>query len=119
VAEEHKDMSVRAKAALLDSATATVSWADDPAIQPGTPLAEYLPLADSLGVFEALRRVAEKGEPEHLHTSMVSTLRGSVSLVVSLHRLPDGQVLMLSEHGWQAECREPGAPKGRPRHRSR
>lgn len=117
-AAEHHE-GVKARVAVVDPSDATVLWANDPEISRGAGLIDFLPMAESLGVLDALKAVAESGRPRHLHTGVVSMSRGSISLVVSLHRLPDKTVIVISEHGWQATPRDKGGSSVRERHRSR
>jgi len=98
----------RAQAILIDPGTMTVVWANEAASEalpdrgrdslPGLPVDQVFPLAGQLGVPEALRAVAETGATEHLRADVFAMSRRSVSLVVSIHRLPDGKLLLLAEH---------------------
>lgn len=90
----------------------TVQWLNESAAQDSTvevgedrgiSLIEAVPMAELLGLPDALRRVHETGIAEHLSTGLVSTTRGSVALVTSVYRLPDGQLLVLTENAWQPE----------------
>lgn len=62
---------------------------------------DAVPMAAALGVAEALRSVAESGVAQHLQADIVSTSKGAMALVVSLYRMPDGNVLALAENTWQ------------------
>jgi hypothetical protein len=103
---------VATQAILVDPRTMTVLWANeaaweaapggDEAAAPGASVERVLPMAQTLGVPEALRDVSETGIARRLHAAVVSTSRGGVSLVVSIHRLPDGTLLLLAEHAWRA-----------------
>lgn len=109
---EEPNAPVRAKAVLIDPESMTVLWMNEAAAQDhsggsacsvvGTSVAEAVPLADTLGIPEALCKTAETGEAQHLRADLVSTSRGSVLIVASVYRLPDGRLLLLMEHGWQA-----------------
>lgn len=108
--EDEKDIAVRAKVALIDPASMTVVWsnASDTPNQPeqgemtaaGAAVEQVVPMAAALGVPEALRRVAEIGLPQHLRADLFSTSRGSMALTASIYRLPDGKLLVLTEHTW-------------------
>jgi hypothetical protein len=97
------DAPVRAKAVLVDPATMTVLWANEAAEHdvPDRPLEQAIPLAESMGVPESIKSVAETGVPRHLRTNLVSTGRGDMAIATSVYRVPDGTVLVLSEHTWQ------------------
>ncbi len=102
---------VKTKAILIDAASMTVLWMNEAALQDlseydaasvaGVPVAEGVPLSDILGAPEALRAVAETGVPQHLRANLVSTSRGSMVIVASVYRLPDGNLLLLIENAWQ------------------
>lgn len=118
---------VKTKAVLIDPVSMTVVWmneaaahdARDPGSAVGAPFAEANPMPDVLRVPEALREVATTGVPRHLRTGLVSTARGSLAVVVSIYRLPDGMLLMLSDNAWAAEHSRPTGERprrgGRPR----
>lgn len=100
----------RVKAVLIDPDSMTVLWmnesaseaiAEDKGPAVGVSVEQAVPMADSLGVPEALRAVAETGVPEHLRVDLVSTSKGSVTMVVSVYRLPSGELLVLTENSWQ------------------
>jgi hypothetical protein len=99
------DAPVRAKAVLFDPAAMLVLWTNEgtpPAdVAPTTSLEQAIPLAESMGVLESIKSVAETGVPRHLRTNLVSTGRGDMAIATSVYRLPDGMVLVLSEHAWQ------------------
>ena len=108
----------RTKAILVDPATMTVVWMNDQAARalpdqhvgaaPGVPIEQVVPMAESLGVRDAVRGVADSGMPRHLRTDLVSTSRGTVTIVISIDRLPSGEVLVLTENAWQAGRDVPG-----------
>jgi hypothetical protein len=68
----------------------------------GDTVEQVVPMAEALGAPEALREVAATGEARHLRADVVSTTRGSMALVTSVYRLPDGTLLVLSENTWVA-----------------
>lgn len=119
-----RDVPVKAKAVLIDPQSMTVVWVNeaasdgDPGDVRGTltrsSIDRFVPMAEALGVPDALRSVAETGVARHLRADLVSTVRGSVAMVVSLYRLPDGMVLVLVENAWKMAERN-----ARPRHGSR
>lgn len=118
----HADAAVRAKAALVDPATMTVLWSNEPAEQgaPARTLEQVIPLAESMGVLDAVGSVAASGAPRHLRTSLVSTGRGDMEIATSVYRLPDGTVLVLSENAWQPrDGRDGTAGSSRPKRRKR
>jgi hypothetical protein len=106
-----RDVPVKAKAVLIDPQSMTVVWANeaagesDPVGAPSEPAAtsidRFVPMAEALGVQEALRSVAETGVARHLRADLVSMARGSVAMVVSVYRLPDGMLLVIIENAWQ------------------
>lgn len=105
------DAPVKAKAVLIDPQSMTVVWANEAASEgdlgkargalPGASIDGVVPMAEALGVPEALRTVAESGVARHLRADLVSMSRGSVAMVVSVYRLPDGMLLVLIENAWQ------------------
>jgi len=133
--EGHSEMSgdeqaipVKAKAVLIDPASLTVVWMNESAAQGlgdphghatgDVPLESVVPMAESLGVPEAVRAVADTGVARHLQTKLVSTTRGSVTIVMSMYRLPDGPVLLVIENAWQPRESAGGGSRrstGRPR----
>ena len=119
------DAPVRAKAALVDPASMTVRWTNDPDTCPGPgdpapPIAEAVPMAEALGVPEALADVARTGVARHLQADVITTHKGSMALVASVYRLPDGMLLVVSEHTWQpAKGRADASGTRRPGRRSR
>jgi len=103
---------VKAQAVLIDPASMTVPWAST--AEPGTPLERVVPMAEAMGVPEALRAVAQTGVAQHLQADVVSMTRKSVELVVSIYSLPDGTLLMLTERaarGAPGQRRERFAPR--------
>lgn len=112
---ESRETPVMAKVALVDPATMSVLWLnesakkdlsdDASAAMPGVPLVDGLPLAETLGLPAALNAVAQDGAPRHLHTDLVSTAKGSMSIATSVYRLPDGQLLVVTENAWSADRR--------------
>jgi hypothetical protein len=109
-ADERND-PVKAKAVLVDPQSMTVLWMNESAAQDysdgesgsqaGVPLDQAVPMAEDLGAPEALRIVADTGVAQHLRTDLVSTSKGSLAIVTSVYRLPDGKLLMLTENAWQ------------------
>lgn len=75
-----------------------------------------VPMAESLGVREVPRSVADTGVARHLQTKLVSTAQGSVTVVISMYRLPHGQVLLVMENAWQPATKRGG---GRPNQKGR
>lgn len=127
---DDQETPVRAKAALVDPKSMTVLWTSETGSQAlsdtnggpasGVPLDEAVPMADAMGVPEALREVADTGMTRHLRADLVSTARGAMALVTSIHRLPDGRLLVMTEQTWHAGQGK-GDPTGprRPGRRSR
>jgi len=119
-----RDAPVKAKAVLVDPQTMTVVWANEAASEgdvgeagrtlPGASIERFVPMAAALGVPEALHSVADSGIARHLRADLVSMARGSVAMVVSVYRLPDGMLLVIIENAWQMAER-----KLHPRHGSR
>lgn len=105
-----RDTPLRAKAVLIDPASMTVAWMNASALKDlsgredsvlGLPVEQAVPMAEMLGLPEALRTAAETGVAQHLRTDLVSTAKGSVEIVTSVYRLPDGKLLVLTENAWQ------------------
>jgi hypothetical protein len=128
-ADNGQGTPVRAKAVLVDPASMTVVWMNESASQsapeaagaaPRTLIEQVVPMAAAMGVPEALRDVARGGIARHLRADVVSTAKGSMGLVTSVYRLPDGMLLVLTENAWQTGREAPvaGAPL-RPRRRAR
>lgn len=117
---------VRTKALVVDPRTLAVTWMNQATVSgipagvrdpdSGYTLEQALPISSAVGLGEAIAQTAEDGAARHLSADMVSTSRGSVSLVISVDRLPGGAVLVLCENTWQfAEGRSRGS--GRPQRR--
>jgi len=114
---------VRAKAALIDPASMRVVWVNESAAQvlenrvsgpvDSMTLDQLVPMAESLGVPEALRVASDTGAPQHMRADVISMTRGNLSIVASVYRLPDGMLLLLSEHAWHME--RPAEGTGAPR----
>ena len=119
---DDRDVPVKAKAVLIDPQSMTVVWANEAASDaapgsvtgtpPETAVDRFVPMAEALGVPEALRSVAETGVARHLRADLVSMARGSVAMVVSVYRLPDGMLLVLIENAWQMGERKAGSRHG-------
>ena len=109
---DEQNTPVKVKAAVIDAASMTVEWANEAAReglseQEGTcepiSIEQVVPMVKPLGVREALSVVADTGVPRHLQADVVSTSKGSMALVVSIYRLPDGMLLVLSENAWRSD----------------
>ena len=122
--------AVRVKAVLIDPASMTAVWMNEAAAQDladadresvsGLPIDQAVPLAQILGVPEALRAAADTGAAQSLQASLVSTAQGSVAIVASVYCLPDGNLLLLMEHAWQAkQPNKSGNPPRASRRRAR
>lgn len=117
---------VEVKAYLIDPETMAVVWMNEAAgkgfaeaITRRLPasLGQVLPVAETLGVREALVAAATTGEAQHLQASLVSTNKGSMALVASVYRLPDAKLLVLVDQSWQAKHKADSSAARRPRHR--
>ena len=97
--------TVRVKAAVVDPATMALLWSNEEA-QAGT-IDAVVPMAESMGVPDAMREVARTGVPANLQANVISTGRGAMAVVVTIHRLPDGLLLVLAEDAWQMKKRRP------------
>lgn len=64
------------------------------------PVHEAVPIPQGRAIPEALADVAKTGVTRHLHAAMVSVSKGTITAVASIYRLPDGMLLMLTEHTW-------------------
>lgn len=108
---------VKVKAFVVDPAEMRVRWLNESAeeglLHPSDErltVEQGVPMAQPLGLVDVIRRVAESGEPEHVRTDVISTHRGSMGVVISVYRLPDGLVLVLAEHAWQSTGRNSETP---------
>lgn len=114
---DDQNAPVRAKAVLVDPETFAVLWTNELVADDGSGVAvtvdDVVPMARSMGVPEALRVVADTGVAQHLATDLVSTSRGSMALSVSIHRLPDGELLILMDHTWRPAKSVPGGKAAR------
>lgn len=99
---------VNAKAVLIDPATMSVAWVNDAAAQAfssrgGSPAVSEIPVEQVVpmpGAVEALQAVADTGVAKHLRADLISSARGSVAVVTSIYRLPDGMLLVLTENAF-------------------
>jgi hypothetical protein len=121
---DEKGAEARTKAFLVDPVSMRVVWmndaaAEDPltAAELPAPIADAVPVAEALGAPDAVRAAAESGATQHLRANLVSTTRGSVTVVASVHRLPDGAVLLLLENAWQPKHQHAEAAARRPSRR--
>lgn len=105
------DVRVTTEAFLVDPDTMTVEWMNEAAAAAaesrgstarGRSVGSAVPLALELGLPEVLREVAASGVARHLRTDVIGMARRSLVLVVSIHRLPDGRLLVLAEHAVDA-----------------
>ena len=110
-----RESANRAKALLVDPASLEVVWASWAGVEPGSHVSSTLPMAEEMGVVEAVQSVAATGIATSRSADMIPTRRGSMALVVSFHRLPDGAVLVLMENAWQHAGRS-RTPGGTPPH---
>ncbi len=104
---------VRAKALLVDPETMAVRWTNEPVgsslswRRRGAPqpleLTQAVPMSDALGLPDVVREVWQSGIARHLGANLVTTGKGAVAYVVSVYRLPDGAVLVLTEHAWHVK----------------
>ncbi len=109
---------VKAKAVLVDPQSMTVSWLNESAAQAlsepfdtagrAVTIEQIVPMASQLGVPQALCAVADTGEPQHLHTRLVSTSKGGIEIVISIYRVPDGKLLVLMDNAWQPKATRSG-----------
>ena len=124
-----REIPVKAKAVVVDPQSMAVVWANEAASEGdsgeagrpplGTSIDRVVPMAEALGVPEALRSVADTGRARHLRADVVSMARGSVAMVASIYRLPDGMLLVLMENAWQVGKRQSGRSGPRPSNRGR
>lgn len=125
------NVPVTTKAALVEPSTMRAVWLNGPAaesagvpagaVEGGMPVESVVPMAAPLGLASVLEEVSASGETRHLTADLVSTYRGSMSFVISVHRLPDGMLLVLVENTWRAKGERAqggaGARHGSRRHR--
>lgn len=118
---------VEVKAYLIDPESMAVVWMNEAANRGfaeainrrlPAPLGQVLPVAEALGVRDALVAAATTGDAQHVQASLVSTNKGSMALVASVYRLPDAKLLVLVDQSWQTKHKgaDSSAPR-RPRHR--
>ena len=120
---DDEKIAVKATAALIDPGSMAVLWTNGQGsgalldrggdAVPAPALDEVVPMAEALGVPEVLRSVAETGLAQHVRADVVSTAKGAMALVASVYRLPDGKLLVLTEHTWVAENAAPGGNRPR------
>lgn len=118
--EETEDLEspARVKAALVDPDSMLVVWMNEAAAHSvaghlndsasGVAIDQLVPMAEELGMPAALRAAADSGASRHLQTDLVSTVRGSVAILISIYRLPHGELLVLMENAWQPRHVPPG-----------
>jgi hypothetical protein len=116
-AGDERTAPVRAKTLLIDPDTLHILWTNESVakdcprdidLSAGVHIEDVIPMAGVLGVPEALKEVAETGEPVHLRKDVSTLARGSMQLAASVYRLPDGKLLLVMENTWQARGRRPG-----------
>ena len=119
---------VRAKAWLVDAETMAVRWTNESvgSSSPGDAeeplpleLAQAVPMSDTLGLPDVVREVSQNGIARHLSANLVTTGKGAVAYVLSVYRLPDGAVLVLTEHAWHVGegAKSPTGTRRSPRRR--
>lgn len=107
-----RQQAVEVKALLVDPASMQVVWMNEAALA-GVLGAESLalpadverafPMADKLGLRAALDAAAASSTAQHLQANLVSTNKGSMAIVTSVYRLPDGMLLVLTDQSWQVK----------------
>ena len=114
---------------LVDPETMAVCWTNEsvdslPSGDAAEPqrsleLAHAVPMSDALGLPDVVREVGQSGVARHLSANLVTTGRGAVAYMVSVYRLPDGAVLVLTEHAWHVGegAKSPSGTRGSRRHR--
>lgn len=120
---------VKVKAALVDPGPMRVVWLNESAaaglgVEPGAT-AEVVPIesvvpssAAGESPREVLAGVAASGQPRHLRADMLASRRGSVAMLTSIYRLPDGMLMVITESTYLAErdaVRGTGSGSGRSR----
>lgn len=107
---DDEDTPVAVTAALIDPESLAVAWTNHPAGAASSPagaeapsvtLDRVLPMAETMGVPQALRAVAETGVAQHLSADVVAMSRGAAVLSVWIYRLPDGRLLLLAGDTWR------------------
>lgn len=108
---------VRAKAVLVNPDTMTVLWMNESAsagiARRGATrgrtlsLVDAVPVAEALGLVEVIADVSATGVAQHVGADLISTPRGNMGFTISIYRLPDGTVLLITEDAWQYEQRGP------------
>jgi len=96
-----------AKVALVDPVSLEIVWSSvpvpaegDPAT--GLPLDVLVPMAEAIGLPGVLREVAATGISGCLEVDVITSNRGTVTLVVTVHRIPRELLLIVVEPGWRA-----------------
>ena len=117
---DEQNTPVRAKAVLIDPGSMTIMWmnesashdlADEGSDAPAA--ASIAQMAPAAGLPDALRAVADTGVTQHLRADLVSTYQGSMAVVASIYRVPDGKLLVLVENTWKPGHRKANAGDAR------
>ena len=76
-------------------------------------------MSEAMGLPDVVREVSQSGVARHLSANLVTTGKGAVAYVVSVYRLPDGAVLVLTEHAWHVGegAKSPSGTRGSKRRR--
>lgn len=127
--ERISDTPVRTKAVLVEPASLRVLWMNESASagfpdepvssHAGPPIDQIVPAGPNASGADTVRAVACSGVPQHLRADVVTTGKGSLSMVTSIYPMPDGTVLVLTENTWllDKEPHERPAGPGRTRRR--
>lgn len=93
---------------LIDPTSLDVLWANENvedavvgrtgASATGRSISEVIPFADSLGIPQRLREVAETGETRELHSIGFSVQGEGTKTTASMYRIPSGELLLASEY---------------------
>jgi hypothetical protein len=87
-----------------DASSANVSKEDRCSASP-LPVEKAVPMAEVLGLTEALKAAYETGVSQYIKKSVISVGAGSMDLVASVYRLPDKKLLLILENAWHAKNR--------------
>lgn len=123
--ERISDTPVRTKAVLVDPVSMRISWMNESASvgfpdellsDEAIPVDQIVPRLGDTPVSDFLQAVADSGTPTHLRGDVVTTGRGSLSMVTSVYPMPDGHLLVLTENTWLLD-KDTASPRGRGRKR--
>lgn len=115
---------VEARALLVDPVSLVVVWMNeaaaaalpDPTQAPaaGVSISSVVPAAERLRIADVVREVALSGEPRHVETDLVASAKGSLTIAISVYRIPSGQVLVIMDNAFSVSGRRASGERRRP-----